>query len=83
MTDLNQTWTATDLQSVTNDCKKGGLVIIFHNPFKNGLAVSTEDLITDVAGSLTSVMSEWIDSPVSEDFTTNGSAPHSLGFLLG
>ena len=70
---LSQTWTAAHLQSVTWNFNNGGLVTTFASPFDGGLGTGAGDFMTDAAGTLTTVMTNWSDVAVMADFTTTGS----------
>ena len=76
-TNASQTWTADDhLQSVTFEVSNGGvtsLVTMFSAPFDGGLAFSTGSFVTDADGVLTAVMTNWQDTNITQDFTTNSS----------
>jgi hypothetical protein len=63
---LLQTWTANDLQSLTFNFGGGNLVATFNAPFDGGLALSLGDFMTDAKGALTSVPSSWIDANIKE-----------------
>ena len=83
LTNLSQTWTASNLQSVTWDFNSGGFVTTFSAPFDGGLVFTTGDFETDAGGTLTSVMSSWTDSTVTANFTTTGSGTNFAWFLNG
>jgi len=79
---LLETWTASDLESVTFDFNNGFLVTTFSSPFDGGLVSAAGDFVTNAGGTLTSVLVDWTDGPVS-DFTTNGSGTAFFWFLNG
>ena len=72
---LSQTWTGTDLQSVTFNFNNGGLLTTFSNPFDGGLTSASGNFATDGSGTLTSVMTHWGDIGMSTNYTTTGAAP--------
>lgn len=82
-TNLGQTWTATDLQSVTYDFNNGGLVTTFNAPFDGGLFATFGDFTSDGAGTLMTVMSGWRDQQATTDFSTTGTAAEFTWYLNG
>jgi len=76
-----QTWTSAHLQSVTFDFKNGTLKTIFTSPFGGGLDGTTGNFVTNGAGTLTAVPSEWGDGYAGTDVTTNGAAPPNSWYL--
>jgi hypothetical protein len=81
---LSQTWTASDLTSLTFDFNNGGYVITFYDTFDGGLPVRLGDFVTDSSGTLVSVMTHWRDNSVLNHFTTNNlPADHYSWFLSG
>jgi len=83
LNDISQTWTATDLESLTFDFNGGALVTTFNSPFDAGLDSSVGNFETNGAGMLTSVMSSWFDYPVNADFVTTGAGTRFEWFLNG
>ena len=81
-TNISQVWTASDAVSIEWDFNNGGLVTTFTTPFQGGFDDSSGSFITNGAGTLTSVMSDWSDFATS-DFTTNGPATEFTWFLNG
>ena len=81
-TNTSQVWTAGDAVSIEWDFNNGGLVTTFTTPFQGGFDNSDGSFITNGAGTLTSVMSDWSDFATS-DFTTNGAATEFTWFLNG
>jgi hypothetical protein len=80
---LSQTWTAMDLKSLTFDFNDGGYVTTFSDPFDGGLtAASYGDFVTDSSGTLTSVMTAWIDYNITTDFTGPGGPYGRLSWSL-
>lgn len=82
---LSQTWSASDLLSVTFDFGDNSqLVTTFNSPFDGGLGnPPVGSLTTDASGALTSVMSDWSDFGIAADFTTNGTGADLEWFLTG
>lgn len=68
----SQTWTSAHLQSITFDFKNGTFKTTFNAPFNSGLTTSSGSFATNSSGVLTSVMTNWQDTSVGTDFTTNG-----------
>ena len=58
---LNQTWTASDIVSVTFNFGNGAHVTTFNPNGGDGLSVSTGSFVTNASGQLTAVPSEWYD----------------------
>ncbi len=73
-TNISQTWTANDLQSVTFNFNNGGLVTTFSDPFDGGLFRGIGNFETDGTGMLTAVLGNWEDRNANTDFATNGPA---------
>jgi hypothetical protein len=80
---VSQTWTTSDLQSVTWDFNSGGLVTTFNSPWGGSLGGTSGNFATDGTGTLTSVMNSWWDSSVGSDFLTSGPGTPSNWFLTG
>jgi hypothetical protein len=85
-TSLNsQTWNSSHLQSVTFDFKNGTVKTTFSSPWGgNGLNGSSGSFVTDGAGALTAVMSDWHDNNgLGTDYTTNSSNTPFTWYLNG
>jgi hypothetical protein len=81
---VSQTWTASDLQSVTWDFNNGGLITTFFAPWGGGgLSVSDGAFTTDGTGDLIGVMDSWYKSGGGTDFVTSGPGIPSSWFLEG
>ena len=84
-TNVSQTWTASDLQSVTWNFNNGGLVTTFSSPFDGGFNKTDGHFVTDVSGNLTGVMIDWNNgySLATSDFSSTGSGDNIAWFLNG
>jgi hypothetical protein len=71
-TSSSQVWNSSHLQSATFDFGSGELVTTFDSPFDGSLSWDVGIFVTDGAGSLTSVMTNWGDQLVTSDYLTNG-----------
>lgn len=80
---INQVWTAADLQSVTFDFNNGAILTTFLSPFGGGLINSAGSFQTDAAGTLTSVMTNWSDGLIGTDWISNDPGIPSLWWLDG
>ena len=58
---FNQTWTASNIVSVTFNFGNGAHVTTFNPNGGNGLSVSTGSFVTNASGTLTAVPSSWSD----------------------
>ena len=81
-TSVSQTWNSGDLQAVTFDFNNGTLSTTFSSGFGGGLATATGVFTTDGSSAITGVPSNWRDTTVGTDFTTNG-APPVTWFISG
>ncbi len=82
-TNISQTWTSADLLSVEFNFDNGGRVTTFSSPFDGGLLDGTGDFVTDAAGNLTSVMTQWADENIVADVVTSGAATQFAWFVNG
>ncbi|MGK7933914.1 MAG: PEP-CTERM sorting domain-containing protein [Microcystaceae cyanobacterium] len=76
---LNQTWTASDIVSVTFDFGNGSHTTTFDPNGGDGLTSSTGSFVTDGLGQLTAVPSAWTDNSQVNVISTN-SAQTPSGF---
>lgn len=80
---LNQTWTASDLVSVTFDFNNGAHRTVFNPNGGNGLDSSTGSFVTNGSGVLTSVLSNWFDFSSVNVISTNSSQTPDEWYLNG
>jgi hypothetical protein len=79
---LSQTWTADDLTAVTFDFNNGGYVFTFSDPFDGGLTNVSGDFVTDSSGTLTSVLSYWFKSNMTDDFSSSDGSFNDFSWFL-
>lgn len=80
---LNQTWTASDLLSVTFNFGNGAHVTTFNPNGGNGLSQSTGSFITNGLGQLTAVPSDWYDFSQVNVTSTNSAQTPNAWFVNG
>ncbi|MGK7886756.1 MAG: PEP-CTERM sorting domain-containing protein [Crocosphaera sp.] len=80
---LNQTWTASDIVSVTFDFGNGAHITTFNPNGGDGLTLSTGSFTTDGAGQLTAVPSSWVDAGTVNVISTNSSQTPNAWVVFG
>ena len=80
---LNQTWTASDIVSVTFNFGNGAHVTTFNPNGGNGLSSSTGSFVTNASGTLTAVPSEWYDDTNVNVVSTNSTQTPNAWFVNG
>jgi len=84
---ISQTWSAANLQSVTFDFNNGAVLTTFTYPFWLGVQTAAQvpnSFITNALGNLTSVLTYWgSNGSVGVDFTTNDATAPFAWILNG
>ncbi|GCL59531.1 PEP-CTERM sorting domain-containing protein [Microcystis aeruginosa] len=80
---FNQTWTASDIVSVTFNFGNGNHVTTFNPNGGNGLSSSTGSFVTNALGQLTAVPSDWGDESNVNVVSTNSTQTPSAWYLNG
>ncbi len=80
---FNQTWTASNIVSVTFNFGNGAHVTTFNPNGGNGLSFSTGSFVTNASGQLTAVPSEWLDVVNVNVVSTNSTQTPSGWFVNG
>jgi hypothetical protein len=80
---LNQTWTASDIVSVTFNFGNGAHVTTFNPNGGDGLSESIGSFVTNASGQLTAVPSEWYDYTNVNVVSTNSTQTPSGWFVNG
>jgi hypothetical protein len=80
---LNQTWTASDIVSVTFNFGNGAHVTTFNPNGGDGLSESIGSFVTNASGQLTAVPSEWYDLNNVNVVSTNSTQTPNAWFVNG
>jgi hypothetical protein len=80
---FNQTWTASNIVSVTFNFGNGAHVTTFNPNGGNGLSSSTGSFVTNASGTLTAVPSEWYDDTNVNVVSTNSTQTPTEWFVNG
>jgi hypothetical protein len=82
---FNQTWTATDIVSVTFNFGNGAHVTTFdpNGVGGNGLNVAVGSFVTDASGTLTAVPSDWLDVSSVNVVSTNSTQTPNAWYVNG
>ncbi|MFN6274206.1 MAG: PEP-CTERM sorting domain-containing protein [Microcystis sp.] len=80
---LNQTWTASNIVSVTFNFGNGAHVTTFNPNGGNGLGGTTGSFVTNASGTLTAVPSGWTDSSNVNVVSTNSTQTPTQWYLDG
>jgi hypothetical protein len=80
---LNQTWTASDIVSVTFNFGNGAHVTTFNPNGGDGLSESIGSFVTNGLGQLTAVPSEWYDLNNVNVVSTNSTQTPNAWFVNG
>ncbi|MFN5971342.1 MAG: PEP-CTERM sorting domain-containing protein [Microcystis sp.] len=79
----NQTWTASNIVSVTFNFGNGNHVTTFNPNGGNGLSVSIGSFVTNASGTLTAVPSAWTDFSNVNVVSTNSTQTPNAWYLDG
>lgn len=80
---FNQTWTASDIVSVTFNFGNGNHVTTFNPNGGNGLDSTIGSFVTNASGTLTAVPSAWTDNSNVNVVSTNSTQTPNAWFLDG
>ncbi|GBL14037.1 hypothetical protein MTo_01332 [Microcystis aeruginosa NIES-1211] len=80
---LSQTWTASDIVSVTFNFGNGAHVTTFNPNGGNGLYDNTGSFVTNASGTLTAVPSDWSDNSNVNVVSTNSTQTPNAWFVSG
>ncbi|CAO5048093.1 PEP-CTERM sorting domain-containing protein [Microcystis aeruginosa] len=80
---FNQTWTASDIVSVTFNFGNGAHVTTFNPNGGNGLNATTGSFVTNASGTLTAVPSGWTDSSNVNVVSTNSTQTPTEWYVNG
>lgn len=80
---LNQTWTASNIVSVTFNFGNGAHVTTFNPNGGNGLTNSIGSFVTNASGTLTAVPSAWYDNTNVNVVSTNSTQTPTEWFVTG